>query len=248
MISNRNNVKSMINTPLRIALSIGFVFAIIVGYFAYQWFTRSGERGMMLQAWFQNPDNHADWAISAGEVCGNAPFEMPTSGYIGFIWDDSFRPGHRHQGLDIFGGAEAGETPVYAAYDGYLTRLPDWKSSVIIRIPSDPLQPSRQIWTYYTHMATRGGESYIAAEFPTGTSEIYVEAGTLLGYQGNYSGDPNNPTGIHLHFSIVLDDPNGTFRNELKIQNTLDPSPYLGLPLNANANKGEIPVCQEEQS
>ncbi|MBE9525129.1 MAG: hypothetical protein IMY76_08515, partial [Chloroflexi bacterium] len=212
-----------------------------------QWFTRSGERGMMLRAWFENPENHSDWAISAGEICGDAPFAMPTSGYIGFMWDDSFRPGHRHQGLDIFGGTAVGVTPVYAAYDGYLSRLPEWKSSVIIRIPSDPLQPSRQIWTYYTHMATQGGKSYIADDFPPGASEIFVEAGTLLGFQGNYSGDPNNPTGVHLHFSIVMDDDNGTFRNELKIQNTLDPSPYLGLPLNANTNQGEIPVCHEEK-
>jgi len=246
MISIRNNQKGLVNPTLRIVLSIGFVLAIVFGYFGYQWFTRSGERGMMLRAWFQNPNDHADWAISAGETCGSAPFKMPTSGYIGFMWDDSFRPGHRHQGLDIFGGSEPGETPVYAAYAGYLTRLPDWKSSVIIRIPSDPFKPSQQIWTYYTHMASKGGESYISAEYPMGTSEVFVEAGTLLGYQGNYSGDPNNPTGIHLHFSIVLDDNNGFFRNELKIKNTLDPSPYLGLNLNANTNRGEPPVCQEK--
>ena len=70
-----------------------------------------------------------------------------------------------------------------------------------------------------------------------------MEAGAFLGYQGNYSGDPNNPTGIHLHFSIVLDDGQGSFRNELKIANTLDPSPYLGLPLNASTDPGALAVC-----
>ncbi|MGH2521877.1 MAG: hypothetical protein ACRDH2_05165 [Anaerolineales bacterium] len=34
---------------------------------------------------------------------------------------------------------------------------------------------------------------------------------------------------MHLHFSIVQDDGRGRFKNELKIENTLDPSPYLGL-------------------
>ena len=48
---------------------------------------------------------------------------MPTDGFIGYLWDDSFRPGHRHQGIDIFGGGQPGDTPVYAAADGYLTRL-----------------------------------------------------------------------------------------------------------------------------
>jgi len=137
-----------------------------------------------------------------------------------------------------------GLTPVYAAYDGYLTRLSDWKSSVIQRVPSDPLQPGRQIWLYYTHMADEAGTSYVVADFPPGTREVFVAAGTLLGYQGNYSGDPNNPTGVHLHFSIVRDDGNGNFLNELDIRNTYDPSPYLGLALNAKTSQGEVPLCR----
>ena len=70
--------------------------------------------------------------------------------------------------------------------------------------------------------------SFIAAEFPPGTTEKFGNAGELLGYQGNYSGDPQNPVGVHLHFSITKDDGQGKYLNELKIQNTLDPSPYLG--------------------
>jgi len=200
-------------------------------------------RSARVWEWLKNPQAHPDWAVQAGERCGDAPFQMPTSGLIGFLWDDSFRPGHRHSGLDIFGGSQAGITPVHAAYDGYLTRLADWKSTVIIRIPSDPLQPGRQIWTYYTHLASPAGESFVNAAFPPGTSEIFVPAGTLLGYQGNYSGTPGNPTGVHLHFSIVLDDGNGSFRNELEIANTLDPSPYLGIALNARQNPADLPVC-----
>ncbi|HPA34190.1 MAG TPA: M23 family metallopeptidase [Anaerolineaceae bacterium] len=200
-------------------------------------------RSARVWEWLKNPQAHPDWAVQAGERCGDAPFQMPTSGLIGFLWDDSFRPGHRHSGLDIFGGSQAGITPVHAAYDGYLTRLADWKSTVIIRIPSDPLQPGRQIWTYYTHMASPAGESFVDAAFPPGISEVFVPAGTLLGYQGNYSGTPGNPTGVHLHFSIVLDDGNGSFRNELEIANTLDPSPYLGIALNARQNPADLPVC-----
>lgn len=200
-------------------------------------------QGARLRDWFRNPDAHPDWRLRAGTRCGDAPFLFPTDGYIGFLWDDSFRVGHRHQGIDVFAGTDVGVTPVIAAYPGYLTRLPDWKSSVIVRVPSDPLQPGRQIWVYYTHMADAGGHSYISDEFPPGTYERPIEAGTLLGYQGNYSGDPYNPTGVHLHFSIVLDDGRGNFRNELDIRNTLDPSPYLGLPLNANTSTGEVIVC-----
>jgi hypothetical protein len=182
--------------------------------------------------------------MSAGTRCGDAPFIFPTNGLIGFIWDDSFQPGHRHQGIDIFAGTKIGVTPVSAAYAGYLTRKADWKSSVIIRVAKDPLQPGRQIWVYYTHMADEHGNSFISSEFPAGTTEVFVKAGTLLGYQGDYSGDPNNPVGVHLHVSVVKDDGYGNFKNELKIENTYDPSPYFGLPLNANVNTDTIPTCK----
>ncbi|KAF0190948.1 MAG: hypothetical protein FD166_3779, partial [Bacteroidetes bacterium] len=144
---------------------------------------------------------------------------------------------------DIFSGTEIGITPIHAAYDGFLTREIDWKSTVILRIPSDPLQPGRQIWTYYTHMADEKGNSFVSEDFPPGTSEVFVKAGTLLGYQGNYSGTPGNPTGVHLHFSIVKDDGNGQFLNETIIENTIDPSPYFNITLNANLSPPEIPVC-----
>lgn len=204
------------------------------------------ERTRRVMSWLRDPADHPEWAIRLGERCGDAPFILPTDGFIGFLWDDSFRPGHRHQGIDIFGGTGVAVTPVVAAYPGYLTRLPDWKSSVIIRIPEDPLQPGRQIWTYYTHMADEQGVSFVSAQFPPGSEEVYVEAGTLLGYQGNYSGDPNNPVGVHLHFSIVGDDGAGKYLNELKIQNTSDPSPYFGLELNGRRSAAGAPVCQVE--
>jgi peptidoglycan LD-endopeptidase LytH len=194
------------------------------------------------QFW-DNPASHADWVLSAGQRCSDAPFIFPTDGFVGFLWDDSFRLGHRHQGLDIFGGAEPGVTPVVAAYSGYLTRRPDWKSTVAIYIPVDPLNPDRAIWTYYTHMASPDGTSFVSTDFPSGTEAVYVEAGTLLGYQGNYSGDPNNPTGVHLHFSVVQPDASGALTNELDIRNTLDPSPYFGLNVSAGRNFGEIPIC-----
>ncbi|MBN2048126.1 MAG: M23 family metallopeptidase [Anaerolineaceae bacterium] len=201
-------------------------------------------RSKLLREYLEHPDEHTEWAHSAGDRCGDAPFLIPTSGMIGYLWDDSFRLGHRHQGIDIFGGGEVGLTPVIAAYDGYLTRLPEWKSTVIISVPSDPLHPGEQIWTYYTHMADAAGNSLIAAEFSPGTDEQFVKAGTVLGYQGNYSGDPDHPVGIHLHFSIVKSDMDGLYKNELKIENTLDPSPYLGLSLNrSGVDRGYIPVC-----
>jgi len=84
----------------------------------------------------------------------------------------------------------------------------------------------------------------ISPEFPPGTVEQFVEAGRLLGYQGNYSGANGNPTGVHLHFSLVKDDGEGKFLNELEIDNTIDPSPYFNLRVNAKDTPQDIPVCE----
>jgi peptidoglycan LD-endopeptidase LytH len=224
-------------------LSIVFVAILAAIGTAIYLYRPNAARLVSFRQWIRNPASRPDWKLNAGSQCGSAPFLFPTDGFVGFLWGDSFRPGHTHQGIDIFGGTDVGSTQVVAAYPGYLSRLPDWKSTVIVRVPSDPLNPDKQIWLYYTHMADQFGNSFISDEFPAGTTEEYIEAGTFLGYQGDYSGDPNNPTGIHLHFSIVEDDGSGQFKNELEIENTLDPSPYLGLPLNAYENRDQIPLC-----
>ncbi len=212
-------------------------------YYLYRTYRPGSARAIQVFAWIKDPASRPDLVIAAGSRCGSAPFIFPTTGMVGFLWDDSFQLGHRHQGIDIFAGTDIDVTKVVAAYPGFLTRLPEWKSSVIVRVPSDPLQPGHQIWVYYTHMADPNGNSFISPDFLPGTSEKPVEAGTLLGYQGDYSGDPNSPVGVHLHVSIVKDN-GGQFMNELDINNTNDPSPYFGLALNAHQNADEIPVCK----
>lgn len=230
--------------PKRLILSTLAVAFVVIAVYVYLSYFRRSARTVQVLAWLRNPVSRSDWMMQAGMRCYGAPFLFPTDGLVGFLWDDSFQAGHRHQGIDIFSGTDLGVTQVVAAYSGYLTRLPDWKSAVIVRVPDDPLQPGRQIWLYYTHMADPNGNSFIAPDFPPGTREKPIDAGTFLGYQGDYSGDPNNPVGVHLHFSIVQDNGYGNFRNELDIRNTLDPSPYLGLALNANENTDTIPVCE----
>jgi murein DD-endopeptidase MepM/ murein hydrolase activator NlpD len=238
-------MKRSLSTPFYkwVLIPILLIFLTAAGFFLFRfWFGSSRNRKVI--SWIRNPQAHPEWMLKAGSRCKpSTPFAFPTDGFVGYLWDDSFRPGHRHQGIDIFSPDGSGETAVYSTFDGYLTRLPDWKSTLIIRIPDDPLYPGSQIWTYYTHMADGTGKSYITEDFPPGTYNLFIPEGTLLGYQGNYSGTPGNPTGIHLHFSIVKDDGSGSFLNELKIQNTLDPSPYFDLPLNGKSNLADIPVC-----
>ncbi|MAT98159.1 MAG: hypothetical protein CL608_13525 [Anaerolineaceae bacterium] len=169
------------------------------------------------------------------EACPGAPFILPSDGFIGLLYADPRGPyssNNPHQGIDIFSNTDPGITPVYAAFDGYLTREESWRSSLIMRIPDDPLQPGRTIWLYYTHLADREGNDFIEDAFPPGTRELFVEQGTLLGYTGDYNGTSPRTIWTHLHFSIVKDDGNGRFLNELEFDNTLDPSPYLGIAVN----------------
>lgn len=177
--------------------------------------------------------------------CAAAPFIMPSAGWIGILYGDSILGTVNHSGLDIFGLEGNGVTPVYAAYDGYATRLPEWISAVIIRHPRDPLQPDYQIWTYYTHMADESGRSYVIDQIPPGTIELPIKQGTLLGYQGDYNGDSWRSIDTHLHFSIVRDDGAGKFLNETDIANTLDPSPYLGMRLNTTC-ADRPPLCRPD--
>ncbi len=203
----------------------------IIAYVIYQ--QMQSNSNDYIARWFQQPDSRTALTTIRQTPCEDAPFLLPSEGFIGLLWRDPARPYNilrRHTGIDIFGDGEAGEVPVVAAYDGYLSRLGDWQSTVIIR-HDDPLRPGRTVWTYYTHMASRDGtESFVAPAFPPGTNEVFVEQGTLLGYQGEYNGS-GPAIGLHVHMSIVESDEDGSFKNEAQLGNTLDPSPYFGLPL-----------------
>ncbi len=236
-----------------IGLVLGAV--VVVGiYFGYRMVRSPGTRRDSLdQAFFQwtsgNERGREKMITEQSQPCPNAPFILPTKGYIGLLYGDPRSPyssSHPHQGIDIFSLGNPGETPVYAAYDGYLTRQPSWRSAVIIRVPDDPVSPGHQIWLYYAHMSDSSGEtSYIADAFPPGTREAFVKQGTLLGYTGNYSGKALYTVWVHLHFSIVLDDGRGNYLNELEFDNTVDPSRYLGMPVNY-ACASPVPDCASD--
>jgi murein DD-endopeptidase MepM/ murein hydrolase activator NlpD len=197
--------------------------------------------------WIGSEEGRAAMVTARREPCPGAPFLLPAEGYIGLLYGDSRPPysaWHRHQGIDIFSEGAPGVAPVYAAYDGYLTRESNWRSAVIIYHPEDPLSAGCAIWTYYAHMADEEGRSFIVEAFPPGTRGVFVQQGTLLGYTGNYSNEPLRPVAVHLHFSIVLDDGGGHYLNELVFANTLDPSPYLGMAVNVGCAP-DIPDCTD---
>ncbi len=224
----------------RLAALLGlllFTFLAVKGYEAIRFLLDlDNPRNQAFVQWSTGDDtDRANLITAQRDACHGAPFILPTDGFIGLLYEDPRGPysaSNPHQGIDIFSEGDPGVSPVYAAYDSYVSRSADWRSAVILRVPDDPLRPGNQIWLYYAHMADRDGNSFIVDAFPPGTSELFVEQGTLLGYTGDYNGSAARSIWVHLHFSIVKDDGNGRFLNELEFDNTLDPSPYLGINVN----------------
>lgn len=222
------------------------------------WARTSAPQHARVIDWIRNgPGGHDAWRVFGGNRCAGAPMLVPTDGFVGYGWDDAFYPGHRHTGFDIFSpDGRENATPVFAAYDGELTREADWRSAVIIRHPTFPADfaplarrppAGGAIWTYYAHMASAdGATSFIAPAFPPGTYDRPVRAGALLGYQGTWSGDPAKPVGLHLHFSIVestegVDVVDGVgYANETELASTYDPAPFLGIARDADG----VLVCR----
>jgi peptidoglycan LD-endopeptidase LytH len=228
------------------------VVAIIVMYLGYRSIpflvinSPTNERNDAFAMWFSDdPEVQQSMVTSLDAPCAGAPFLMPIEGWIGLLYADPRLPyseSRPHQGIDIFTLGPPGTVPVYAAYDGYISRKDYWLSALIQRVPNDPLNPGRQIWLYYTHMAPASGETdFIQDTFPPGVEEVFVTQGTLLGYAGNYSGTAGGIS-THLHFSITQDDGLGGFTNESIFENTIDSSRYLGIPVNY-ACAPDVPTC-----
>ena len=230
-------------------LAAGFVTLLIIAAIVYLViYPQLRARGFTdFLRYRQDPGSVELTVVDELAQCSDAPFVMPTTGWVGVMYGDSLLGTREHTGLDIFTLDGNGITPVYAAYDGFVTRLSEWTSAVIIRHPEDPLDSQRQIWTFYTHMADAAGNSYIVEAIPRGTVELSVKQGTLLGYQGDYNGGSVRQISTHLHFSIVQDDGAGQFLNETYLENTLDPSPYLGMRLNSQC-ADRPPVCRVDPS
>ena len=217
------------------------IIGLLLAFVAYRWLlprfsqSRSNSNGV-IERWFTDVSSRPDLTTAMKRsTCPGAPFSLPSDGLIGLLWSDPAPPYtvfNQHTGIDVFGDGEPGSVAVFAVYDGLLTRRTDWLSSIIIK-HDDPLQAGRTIWSYYTHMASRdGSRSFIRSIFPPGTSDLPVQRGDLLGYQGEYAGVGRPPIGMHVHLSIVTSEDDGTFKNEAVIANTLDPSPYFGMHLN----------------
>lgn len=120
----------------RFLIRVTLLLIILLGaaFVAYRLYRSSGTgSNNTIAEWLTNPDSHELLNSAAFSRCPNAPFILPTEGFIGLLWNDSSAPynfSNRHTGIDIFGYGASGTIPIYAVYDGYLTRQDDWRSTV----------------------------------------------------------------------------------------------------------------------
>jgi len=157
-------------------------------------------------------------------ACPSAPWQLPTSGAFGVQWSEN--------GLNIFGWGSKNTEPVFAVADGVLIRPSDWEGALVIR-HDDPLSPGDKVWTVYADMlSASGSEPYILDDFPPGSIEMPVNAGQLLGYQGEWSGRIYWPMPAHLLFAVVNEIPSSIMMKEDVFKNAVDPTLYLGISLN----------------
>src|SRR5688572_435012 len=155
------------------------------------------------------------------DACPSGEWRLPTDGLFGIQWMKG--------GIDFFGRGNAGKIPVYAVADGLLTRQPDWVDSVAI-LHDDPLHPEKKVWSFYGGMAAPNGtDTYVLSDFPAGTTNVPVQSGQLVGYQGAWSGNPPWPKWVHMSFAVIDSPEQNTFPEKVTPEITLDPVPYLGL-------------------
>ena len=162
-------------------------------------------------------------ATTSIDACPGAAWRLPSDGSLGMQSNES--------GIDFFGHGKENSIPVYAVADGLLTRLPGWVDAVAI-LHDDPLRPSKKVWSYYGGMAAPDGtESFVMEDFPTGITNVPVQSGQLLGYQGAWSGTPFWPKWVHVSFAVVDGSEQNNFPEKNLLDTILNPIPYMGLTL-----------------
>lgn len=139
-------------------------------------------------------------------ACTGAPWQLPTDAHMGMFW--------YNRQLLMMGAGHTGQVPVYAVADGMLYQFPEWKASVAIQ-HEDPFTPGKKLWSFYGGLAPAfdAENNYIVDHF-LGLKGVPVNAGDLIGYQGQWLG-PTQETWVHVRFSLLPAEEDGRFPESL---------------------------------
>jgi len=143
-------------------------------------------------------------AYSYSQVFANIPpatlnWACPLSGWptVTSSWNTPRNIGtNPHQGVDL----SANFVPIYAVWNGWLTRIGSYTIRFQIDINNDGIKNDSIYYCYYYHLSAR-------------SSEGYYTKGAQIGTSGNEGG----AYAPHLHFGGAITDSYGTrwYRNEI---------------------------------
>ena len=201
--------------------------SIAVGEFLEQYHGRQNDQGEANSAFPEIYESLFGVLPRQDSVLGTdftlADFTWPSTGYIGWLFSNS------HSGIDVWtkkndctNAGNARGNPVYPAYAGRVVLvLPDprgVKQAVVI------YHPEINLYTRYFHMA----DEYTGESFVNVVVNQEVNTSTRLGFQGNrrWYTNANESICVHLHFTMSINSSS---------TGAIDPSPYYGIQLNAEA-------------
>lgn len=168
---------------------------------------------------FFNPKDHENEIYPTNRACSGTPWQIPSEAHMGIFW--------YNRQLLMMGAGYSGEVPVYAVADGLLYQFSGWKTSVAIQ-HEDPLMPGKMLWSFYGDLAPAydAENSYIVERF-IGAQAEPVNAGDLIGYQGQWLG-PSQQTWVHVRFTLLPADEDGGFPEDfIPIDDYFAPLPSL---------------------
>jgi hypothetical protein len=117
---------------------------------------------------------------------------------------------------------------------------------VLAILHDDPMRPGKKVWAMYGGMSGANGvDSFVAENFPEGTTNLPVKSGQLLGYQGSWSETPQWPKWVHMSFALT----DGTTQQALPENaisaDVLDPAQYLGLIVESGNESPQPLKCKQ---
>ena len=61
-----------------------------ISYFVFRSYAQPRIHFSRLWQYWNDPERYSLWGVKAGERCGEAPFLIPTDGFVAFFWGDRY--------------------------------------------------------------------------------------------------------------------------------------------------------------
>ena len=182
---------------------------------------------------YQPRTRHQSTLISE---CENGVWALPTTAYLGYRYRDGL--------LAFYGAGAEGQVPVKAVADGLFYRLEGIPEGSFLILHEDPLNPGEKLIAYYGDMRSyQGDRIFISEAFLGNVQGVSVSKGETIGFQGMWSGSPNQQDWLHITFGLAPYDSQFLEEPDLLFENLIDPSVYFGIEIDTGAKSVKPIKC-----